>query len=732
MPLPRPILDDRSFEQLRDELVRRIPVYNPEWTDHNPSDPGITLLELFAYLGENLLYRFNQVPESTRLEFLRLLQIPLEPARPARAMLALTTEEAGGVLVEKDSEAKAGELSFSTSSEVRVLPVGTRVYAKAARALPDEESEPEVFEFFRKAVDALDGLAPDEEPVAYEPVRVPPEADGEPVDFDLAVDGALWVAVTAAEGSDALEVAALRQGLIEHPKGPLHLNLGFVPDPVVPTAAEIDPCPGEGLAPSGPPVDWQISTGRTSPAGEPVYRTLSLARDTTGGLRRQGVVRLELPRELNDADVFPLDDPDTAGTGALPPRLAEEEEALVLFWVRAYRRDGSRFGRVLWVGANATEALQQRRARLEFLGTGTAQPDQRARLIHRPVEPGSLVLEVEGVEGWQPWTEVDGFHASGPEDRHFVLDPEAGEVRFGNTVSGAAPQIGQRIRARGYLWGGGSAGNVAVGEISKLGSPAQVEVANPLPASGGADAEELARALERIPGALRRRDRAVTRGDFRELARLTPGADVGRAETLALFHPPSRRTDAAGVVSVVVWPSQDPRHPGAPLPDRNLLRRVCEHLDARRLITTEVYVIPPIYVRVAVAVGLQVKPGYGIEAVRAWVELALRQFLAPLPPFGPTGEGWPLGRRVHGPELEAAALQVEGVEFLTDLRVATWNEADETWQESGPTVELDLDQVPEMAEITVVQGEALDPGEALGPPPPERTPVPIPVERQEC
>ena len=67
MPLPTPILDNRSWQELRDDLVRRIPVYNPEWTDHNASDPGITLIELFAFLGENLLFRFNQIPEATRL-----------------------------------------------------------------------------------------------------------------------------------------------------------------------------------------------------------------------------------------------------------------------------------------------------------------------------------------------------------------------------------------------------------------------------------------------------------------------------------------------------------------------------------------------------------------------------------------------------------------------------------------------------------------------------------------
>src|ERR671930_441652 len=99
MPLPTPILDDRSYQQLRDELVRRIPVYAPEWTDHNPSDPGITLIELFAFLGENLLFRFNQIPESTRLQFLRLLDVPLRPRAVASGLVRFTTELAGGVLV---------------------------------------------------------------------------------------------------------------------------------------------------------------------------------------------------------------------------------------------------------------------------------------------------------------------------------------------------------------------------------------------------------------------------------------------------------------------------------------------------------------------------------------------------------------------------------------------------------------------------------------------------------
>src|SRR6516164_3634294 len=108
MALISPILDNRSYEQLRDELVKRIPVYAPEWTDHNESNPGIALLELFAYLGESLLYRFNQIPDTTKLEFLRLLGVQPRTAMTARALLAVSTEVPAGVQILRGTEAKAG------------------------------------------------------------------------------------------------------------------------------------------------------------------------------------------------------------------------------------------------------------------------------------------------------------------------------------------------------------------------------------------------------------------------------------------------------------------------------------------------------------------------------------------------------------------------------------------------------------------------------------------------
>src|SRR5512135_2696977 len=87
MSLPIPSLDDRRFQDFVDEAKRRIPQYCPEWTDHNVSDPGVTLIELFAWMTDILLYRLNKVPERDFLKFLELIGVRPNPAVPASAEL---------------------------------------------------------------------------------------------------------------------------------------------------------------------------------------------------------------------------------------------------------------------------------------------------------------------------------------------------------------------------------------------------------------------------------------------------------------------------------------------------------------------------------------------------------------------------------------------------------------------------------------------------------------------
>ncbi|MBZ5558149.1 MAG: putative baseplate assembly protein [Acidobacteriia bacterium] len=747
MPLPTPILDDRSYQQLRDELIRRIPVYAPEWTDHNASDPGITLIELFAFLGENLLYRFNQIPEATKLAFLKYLQIPLRPATAARAMVTIKTSgTSSSVLVPIATEMRAGSVPFESLTEVSAWPLEITAMGKIVAAKP---TSPDSLEFTEAAIAARGGLKAKEQAAYYTNATVPGDptaATAAPVDFSVAstsvdysksVDGAIWIAVRKTKDTD---IGALDKGL---------LSLGFVPDPVVPTIEEIDACPGAGRSSSsGSEMIWQASTSTLEANGLPAYTSITVERDTTRGLETQGTVQLRLPDNVETAlGVVALSDVDRGGTDTFPPQIEDDDVAKsVIFWLRATRRDPSRpLGKILFIGINATEVVQMITAPPEFVGTGTAGASQVYKLVHTPVINGTTSIQVEEPQGWTDWQAVDGFEESTEDSRHYVLDPEAGTITFGNGVRGRAPQIGERIRAVEYRYGGGADGNVGAKAITKIVGVSSVAASNPLPAVGGAPGETVAEGLERVPGEFRRHDRAVTQSDFEELALATPGAGVGRADCLPLFDPRTKNPDAAGVVSVVVWPREDLAHPNAPVPDRALLSQVCECLDARRLITTELYVIPPTYRRIAVAVGLQAKPGYGIEAVRRWAELVVRQYLSPLPPYGPSGDGWPLGTDVYGPELEAAVLQVEGVQFIECLRLAVWDETKKAWVEAMAEATTDGSncpprekipmkawEVPEVAEITVVQGDAMTPGEALGPVTPPLVPVPIPTIKSEC
>ncbi|QNM98651.1 putative baseplate assembly protein [Chitinimonas koreensis] len=733
MPLIAPILDDRSFEQLRTELVGRIPVFNPEWTDYNRSDPAITLLELFAYLGEGLQFRFNQIPEATRLAYLKLLDVPLYPARPARALLRCETRHPGGVMLYAGDQARAGKVRFTLDGEAQLWPLDCVTVARKPTAAPAEASEPELHASVQAAIDAIGAAYPDAGSARpYRTALLESDGTSPALDFSDAVDGSLWIAVLKAPDIALTPAAGQR----------IKLNLGFSPAAVTPTLDQLAPCPG-AAAQRGPALEWRATSAQVVD-GKPRYLPLRVAGDTTAGFGEEGVVRLELPAELASLGL-PAAPDGLEGAGDFPPPLDDARAGQVWFWLRAWRADQSRIGPVRLVCLNAVQCSQSVVAPPELLGGGSGQPGQVFALSQRPVLRDAawpVQLEVEEGGVWTRWSAVDDFDASSARDRHFSVDAEAGTVRFGPRY----PQIGERVRVLAYRYGGGTAGNLPAGAIAKFGDllaglaplapmkrPGEVEArcGNPLEASGGVDAESIEAALARIPGELRRHDRAVTRDDFAELALQTPGVELGRAECLPLFHAPDRASPRAGTVSVVVWPARDPQHPNAPLPDAYQLKRVCQWLDTRRLVTTELFVIPPTYRQLAISLSIKVRDGYGLDAVRDWVALLLRRYLAPLPPYGPDGRGWPLGRRVLDRELGGVAMQVEGVEYVGELRLA--GRADDgSWQEAA-AVTLTGWEVPEVAAIAIVdEGSTLPAPGQLVPPPAGGPAVPVPVLREEC
>jgi predicted phage baseplate assembly protein len=340
------------------------------------------------------------------------------------------------------------------------------------------------------------------------------------------------------------------------------------------------------------------------------------------------------------------------------------------------------------------------------------------------------VIQVRPASGWENWTRVDDLALAGPDDPFYALDPVAGTVTFGDGVHGRMPLPGEAIRVLGYRYGGGVAGNAGAGGISRVRG-ASLQATNPLPAEGGQDAETTAQAQARIPLTLRARDRAVCSEDFSQIALETPGVQVGRAQVLPRHKPQERADGIPGVVTLIVLPAYDPVRPDTPTPDREMLRKVCAWLEPRRLVTTELYVTPPEYVPVDIAVAVQPEPGMGEETLRRWVELALRQYFAPLPPYGPDGSGWPFGRAVRDRDAEAAALRVQGVQLLNDIKVqGTTIAADGTQTGVTGSVAMQKWQLPVVRQVAVALGPTAPP---LGPEPsPPVNGIPVPVTQGKC
>ena len=131
--IPPPKLDDRTFNDIVEEAISMIPRYAPEWTNHNPSDPGITLIELAAWMTDLLIYRLNQVPDKNYVAFLNLLGIKLNAPRAARGLIRFTLVEGAT----KQRVPSGTQISTPQATEEHTVTFETTRDAIVSTALPD-------------------------------------------------------------------------------------------------------------------------------------------------------------------------------------------------------------------------------------------------------------------------------------------------------------------------------------------------------------------------------------------------------------------------------------------------------------------------------------------------------------------------------------------------------------------------------------------------------------------
>jgi predicted phage baseplate assembly protein len=631
MTIATPSLDDRRFQDLVDDAKRLVMDRCPTWTDHNVSDPGVTLIETFAFITDQLLYRLNRVPDRLYVKFLELIGIRLFPPTAARADVTFwLTSPADAVMTIPSATRVAtprGEVDepvvFSTSTPLEIVPTTLAVVATRAHDV----------DAMRERTDQLN--------VGTE---FPAFAD------EPSAGDALYIGLDRAAPGMAV---ALRFDC--------HID-------------------GVGVDPTDPPLAWEAWTGDD-------WAPCELEHDETGGLNRRGDVVVHVPYGHAEQVL----EGQRAGwlRARITPPVAGQprySSSPLIHSLRAATVGGTvpcthaEVADPEVIGESTGQPGQRFRVAGGPMVAGGPPP-----IVEVSSESGWAEWRVVDhfVDSGADDRVVVVDRAGGHLEFAPLVRLEDGTIR----AYGAIPPQRAAVRVRGHAHGGGRRGNVPARAIKTLKSsiPFVRAVTNRHAASGGVDAESVAEARVRGPLMLRTRSRAVTAEDFELLTR-EAAPEVARVRCI-----PAQTAEDAGHVTVCVVPAAA-RHDGVLrfedlLPSDTSLTKIADRLETARVIGSVVHVEPPSYQGITVVARLRAAPRADPDRVRADAVVALHRYFDPLV-GGTDGRGWPWGRPAQAGDAFGVLQAVPGVDVVEDVRLFGANPV--TGERGEATTRLEL------------------------------------------
>jgi predicted phage baseplate assembly protein len=641
MTLPAPNLDDLRFQSdLVDEARKRIIHYCPEWTEYNLSDPGITLIELFAWMTEMMLYRVNRVPEKNYIKFLEMLGLQRKPASSSTtemtfwlsAPLPFSTDRDQVVSVPEAFEVRSDlseqETLFTTNRKLDIVsPLLTQVRREK--------------EFNKNYLSRL-GVE------IFHPFNQPAPQMGD----------------TFYLGFDA-----------KHDINGHILQLGFT----------CDPTEAVGIRRDDPPWVWECmdKDGRWI---EITPSKFEGEKDTTGGLNNErGSLVFYLPLTLAPGLLY--------GLSAFWLRCRIEQRNPL----QGMYSESPRVKQIDAFSLGATiPATHSVRVSEEVLGKSKGEAGQSFVSKHQPILTlltGETVEVEESRDGdvvFVPWKQVIDFSASTQYDRHFVLDNASGTISFGPSVRqpdgtviqyGRIPESGRDIRLSRYRYGGGVSGNLPIAALNTLTQaiPYVARVSNLVRAVGGQDQETIDELKLRAQRELQAQRRAVTAQDYEQFTK-NSSRSVARAKCLT---PNDQANGVTGTVTVMIVPAVADSLAANGLAALHLTDEfqamVRSYLDQYRLLTTSLHIREPKYIGVKVKATIVPEDFHQPAKVQRQVIDELNRYLAPLAmddkkPISQAmekWEGWPFGRDLFLAEVISLIQQVPQVKYVLDVSVSS-------------------------------------------------------------
>ena len=373
-----------------------------------------------------------------------------------------------------------------------------------------------------------------------------------------------------------------------------------------------------------------------NPDGTQSWKECELKRDDTYAFLYSGIIRIGLPNNLKEGGSRILRFVFSTGEYDALPLLSQ-------------------------IHLNPVELSQERRIERQILGEGTGFPGQRFSLGITGVIPESVQLEAENPEHpgeFETWVRVEDFAGSGPEDRHFMVDGEQGDICFGDGFHGMPPE--GMIRLRRMSQTEGIHGNVKQGQIHSWQAgrkeEALFEAWNFEDVTGGQDRETMENAFLRFEAELAKRYTAVTGEDYETLVKRTPGLMIERVKVVKSDWDQNR-------VTVAVKPWSEKKCPRLSRAYRN---NIAAFMKKRCLMGTDFQIAEPEYIQIRIYVDLELVAWYRDteqflkEKIQAYFQTFCSEFGSPVLYSGLYGylDGMQGIKRIRSLTIDAAGQEI--------------------------------------------------------------------------
>lgn len=694
--LSQPNLDDRTYQHMVENSLQLIRKYCPGWTDENPHDPGITIIEMLCWLLEMQQYYINQISDKHHLKFLKLLGVRLQDIQPA------VTE----IIIEEFRELN--------------VPLGTPllVYNK-------DKMKPISFELIESA--------------HFQPFRI----------------DEVWVWKEGQDGAQATNHTKANQeeyvyfypfGERNHYQHTCYFSLqSTIGTPTAPNEIMLTVWLDQRerrdrhsiMNSFVPPVNlqWEYAEKHKSD-GSIQWLPLQVIKDETFHLSYSGRMHFRTSVPMKKLEMFSSGEKKywfrcrlTEGYFDHTPQIdrisinvftvkqwktfchyetfsgsgqsnqtiimedylsslergqvllqvkdkekkevtergnlwrdwhfSREEKIITFSQDKQFPLEGTDNIRVIYYSNDMEHILD---TDLQSYGVTTGLPHQRI-IVPEFLIPDQLHIQIKehgDLDLWEDWTRVEDLEQSSDQDAHYMYMPEINAIQFGDDVNGRVPGKGI-VRIITLRTTDGEEGNIASGtELEFTNQPQLPKAKSPFGATQGKGREQVIDAMEKLKMEIEETTRAVTQQDYENIALRTPGIRVGKVEVM--YSP-------MNTITIAVSPMTDREEVGhVPIPpSQGFLHTVANHLEPYRLVTTRLKVIQPTYIQVTVYATVLIYEQYGRgEDIPLEINMELYRHLHPHADSN-GNQGWTFGNRVRKKEIIGLMYDLSGVAKVQDV-----------------------------------------------------------------